>query len=122
MTRLRVFEGNACIKIRRVTEGGRLVPLLPGLGGGTWWLRTTSQAVRTMGFSGIRSSEGRRRSTILIAMKARGKKLKRRRGPSMSFGELVQKLWQPDSEALGSKVAMKKQRKPAAKGKRPRSS
>jgi hypothetical protein len=37
-------------------------------------------------------------------MTARGKKLKRGRGPSMPFGELVQKLWQPDSGALEPKA------------------
>jgi hypothetical protein len=34
----------------------------------------------------------------------------------MSFGELVQKLWQPEPEELELKVATKKQRKPATKG------
>ena len=47
-------------------------------------------------------------------MKARRKKLKRRRGPSMSFGELLQKLWEPQSEELKPKVAKAKQRKSAA--------
>jgi hypothetical protein len=50
-------------------------------------------------------------------MKARGKKLKRRRGPSMTFGELVQKLWQPEPEVLEPKVTAANQRKSAAKRK-----
>ena len=55
-------------------------------------------------------------------MKARGKKLKRKRGPSMSFGELVRKLWEPEPEGVEPKVATGKQRKPAGKGKRVRKS
>ena len=55
-------------------------------------------------------------------MKARGKKLKRKRGPSMSFGELVRKLWEPEPEGVEPKVATGKQRKPAGKGKRIRNS
>jgi len=57
-------------------------------------------------------------------MKTRGKKAKRKCGASsassagMSFGELVQKLWQPEPEELEPKVATGKQRKSAAKGKR----
>jgi hypothetical protein len=51
-------------------------------------------------------------------MKARGKKLKRKRGPSMSFGELIRKLWQPEPEELEPKVALEKQKKPATKNKR----
>jgi hypothetical protein len=53
-------------------------------------------------------------------MKARGKKLKRKRGPSMSFGELIRKLWQPEPEGLESKAAPEKKRKSAAKGTRVR--
>jgi hypothetical protein len=53
-------------------------------------------------------------------MKARGKKLKRKRGPGMSFGELIRKLWQPEPEGLDPKVVTKKQRKSAGKGKRVR--
>jgi hypothetical protein len=49
-------------------------------------------------------------------MKPRGKKLKRKRGPSMSFGELMRKLWQPESEELEPKVASEKKRKSAGKG------
>jgi hypothetical protein len=55
-------------------------------------------------------------------MKARGKKLKRKRGPGMSFGELVWKLWQPEPEGLEPKVAPEKRRKSAVKGKRKRKS
>jgi hypothetical protein len=55
-------------------------------------------------------------------MKARGKKLKRKRNPGMSFGELVRKLWQPELEGLGPKITLGKQRKPAARGKRNRKS
>jgi hypothetical protein len=55
-------------------------------------------------------------------MKARGKKLKRKRGPRMTFGKLVQKLWQPEAEGIEPKVATKKLKKPAGKGKRGRKS
>jgi hypothetical protein len=55
-------------------------------------------------------------------MKARVKKLKRKRGAGMSFGELIRKLWQPESEELEPKVAPEKQRKPAAKSNRIRKS
>jgi hypothetical protein len=55
-------------------------------------------------------------------MKARGKKLKRRRGPGMSFGEPVRKLWQPEPEQLEPKVAPEKRRTLAVKGKRKRNS
>ena len=51
-------------------------------------------------------------------MKAPGRKLKGKRGPKMSFGELIRKLLQPEPEELEPKVATEKQRKPAAKGKR----
>jgi hypothetical protein len=44
-------------------------------------------------------------------MKARGKTLKRKRGPRMSFGDLVRKLWQPEPEELEPKVAPGKLRK-----------
>jgi hypothetical protein len=40
----------------------------------------------------------------LDGMTARRKRLKRKHGPSMSFDELVQKLWQPESGALEPKV------------------
>jgi hypothetical protein len=53
-------------------------------------------------------------------MKARGTELKRKRGPRTTFGELMQKLWQPEPEALEPKAAPKKQRKSAGKGKRGR--
>jgi hypothetical protein len=55
-------------------------------------------------------------------MTTRGKTLKRKRGPRMSFGELVQKLWQPESKELEPKVATGKQRKSASKDKRIRKS
>jgi hypothetical protein len=48
-------------------------------------------------------------------MNAPGEKLKRKRGPRMTFGELVQKFWQLELEALEPKAAQKKQRKPAGK-------
>jgi hypothetical protein len=35
-------------------------------------------------------------------MKVRGEKLKRKRRPSKSFGELIQKLWQPEPDGLNS--------------------
>ena len=53
-------------------------------------------------------------------MKARGKKLKGKRGPKMSFGELIRKLLQPEPEEVEQTVATQEQRKPAAKGKRVR--
>jgi hypothetical protein len=46
-------------------------------------------------------------------MKARGKQLKRKRRPRMTFGELVRKLWQPVAEGLESKAAPEKKRKSA---------
>jgi hypothetical protein len=52
----------------------------------------------------------------------KGKRKKRKRGPSMSFGELVQKLWQPESDELEPKVATEKLRTPAGKSKRSRKS
>jgi hypothetical protein len=55
-------------------------------------------------------------------MKARGKTLKRKRGPRMSFGDLVRKLWQPEPEGLDPKAAPQKKRKSAAKGRRVRRS
>jgi hypothetical protein len=51
-------------------------------------------------------------------MKARTKKLKRKGGPSTSFSELVQRLWQPQSEELESKVEQEKQKKRAGKQER----
>ena len=54
----------------------------------------------------------------LDGMTARRKRLKRKHGPSMSFGELVQKLWQPESGALEPKVAKVKQKKPAGRRRR----
>jgi hypothetical protein len=53
-------------------------------------------------------------------MNTGGRKLKRKRTPSKSFGELVRKLLQPESEELGPKIATKTQRKTAAEGKRGR--
>jgi hypothetical protein len=50
-------------------------------------------------------------------MKARGKMIKRKRGPRMTFGELVQKLWQPEPEEPDPKVAPNKQRKAVARAK-----
>jgi hypothetical protein len=55
-------------------------------------------------------------------MKARGKKVKRKRGPSLSFGELVRKLWQPEPEGLEAKVAAGSRESPVGKGKRVRKS
>jgi hypothetical protein len=52
----------------------------------------------------------------LDGMTARRKRLKRKHGPSMSFGELVQKLWQP--EALEPNVVKAKQKKPAGRRRR----
>jgi hypothetical protein len=37
-----------------------------------------------------------------------------------SFGELVLKLWQPQPEEVGPKIAAENQKMPAAKGKRDR--
>jgi hypothetical protein len=58
----------------------------------------------------------------LDRMKAHGKKFKRKRGPRMTFAELVQKLWQPESEELEQQVAKTKQKKSAAKRTRIRKS
>src|ERR1700719_2353428 len=52
-------------------------------------------------------------------MKSGGKKkVKRKPVARMSFGELVRKLWQPESEDPELKIATKKRRRSAAKGKR----
>jgi len=51
-------------------------------------------------------------------MKARGTKVKRKPASSKSFGELIQKLWQPEPEELEPKIADAKQKKPDAKRKR----
>src|ERR1700686_1625292 len=53
-------------------------------------------------------------------MTARGKKLKRKRTPSISFGELMRKLLQPEPEASETALSTTKQRKSAAKPKRKR--
>ncbi len=45
------------------------------------------------------------RAITLLSMKASKKKFKRKRDPSMPFGELVQRLWQPKSKELEPKVA-----------------
>jgi hypothetical protein len=37
-------------------------------------------------------------AVTLLSMKAPRKRLKRKRDPGMSFGELVQRLWQPESD------------------------
>jgi hypothetical protein len=58
----------------------------------------------------------------LDRMKARGKKLKRKRGAGVSFGELIRKLWQPEPEGLEPKAAPEKKRESAAKGRRIRKS
>jgi hypothetical protein len=51
-------------------------------------------------------------------MTRRGGKIKRKRTASTSFGELIQKLWQPEREALQPKVVSKKPGRRAAKSKR----
>ena len=51
-------------------------------------------------------------------MKARGKKLKRKRG----VAELIRKLWQPEPEGLEPKVTTAMQKIPATKRKRARKS
>jgi len=56
----------------------------------------------------------------LIAMKARGKKIKRKRVSRMTFGDLVRKLWQPEPEEVEPKAAAENQKMPASKGKRVR--
>jgi hypothetical protein len=48
----------------------------------------------------------------------RGGKIKRKRAASISFDELIQKLWQPEPEALQPKVVLKKPGRRAAKSKR----
>jgi hypothetical protein len=44
-------------------------------------------------------------AATLLSMKAPIKKIKRKRDPDMSFGELVQRLWQPESEEPEPKAA-----------------
>ena len=46
----------------------------------------------------------------LDRMKARGRKLKRKRGPRMTFGELVRKVWQREPEGVAPKVVAEKER------------
>jgi hypothetical protein len=54
---------------------------------------------------------------------SRVKRVKRRRGAGTSFGELVQKLWEPEPEKPEPKVATEKLKKSSpAKGKRIRES
>jgi hypothetical protein len=54
-------------------------------------------------------------------MKVRGKKLKRKRRFSKSFGELIRKLWQPEPEELEQPVGKTKLKR-LAKAKRIRKS
>jgi hypothetical protein len=56
----------------------------------------------------------------LDRMKGRGKKLKRKRGRRMTFGELVQKLWEPEQNGVEPKDATEKLKKPAGKSRRGR--
>ena len=44
-------------------------------------------------------------AVTLLSMKAPIKKIKRKRDPGMSFGELVRRLWQPESEEPEPKAA-----------------
>jgi hypothetical protein len=53
-------------------------------------------------------------------MKVRRKKLKRKRGSSMSFGDLVRELWQPESAALEPKLGKAEKKTPAGKSRRGR--
>jgi len=55
-------------------------------------------------------------------MKKRGRKVKRKGGGGMSFGELIRKLWQPEPEGLEPKVTTAMQKAPATKRKRARKS
>jgi len=48
-------------------------------------------------------------------MKVSGKKFKRKRDPGMSLGELVQRLWQLESEEAESKAARAKKKQSAGK-------
>ena len=54
-------------------------------------------------------------AVTLLSMKAPGKTFKRRRDPGGSFGELVQRLWQPESEELEPKTAHARKTKSAGK-------
>jgi hypothetical protein len=54
-------------------------------------------------------------AVTLLSMKAPGKKFKRKRDPGMSFGELVRRLWQPESEDPEPKVARANKKQSAAK-------
>jgi hypothetical protein len=61
--------------------------------------------IRELGFGAV----------TLLSMKAPGKRFKRKRDPGMSFAELVQRLWQPESEELEPKIAHAGKTKPAGK-------
>lgn len=53
------------------------------------------------------------RGRYTLSMKAPIKKFKRKRDPGMSFGELVQRLWQPESEEPEPKAARAKKKQSA---------
>jgi hypothetical protein len=44
-------------------------------------------------------------AVILLSMRAPRKRFKQKRDPGLSFGELVQRLWQPESEEPEPKAA-----------------
>jgi hypothetical protein len=52
-------------------------------------------------------------AATLLSMKAPIKKIKRKRDPDMSFGELVQRLWQPEPEEPEPKAARGKKKQSA---------
>ena len=70
----------------------------------------------------IRYGAGSADELRLDCMKKRGRKVKRKGGGGMSFGELIRKLWQPEPEGLEPKVTTAMQKAPATKRKRARKS
>jgi hypothetical protein len=117
--------GMSCKWGRRGAEMGRLGPLSRGVE--PWGVVGCGPRKRLAKPGDIVHIRYGRRPDVsrFDRMKARRKKLKRskrKRGPSVSFGELIRKLWQPEPEAPEAKAPTKKLRKSAAKGKRIRKS
>jgi hypothetical protein len=54
-------------------------------------------------------------AVTLLSMETPGKRFKRKRDPSRSFGELVQRLWQMVPEDLERKVSRAKKKQSAGK-------
>jgi hypothetical protein len=82
------------------------------------WFQYTKRLARRADCYIARGGPGGSMGTKVVrldGMTARRKRLKRKHGPSMSFDELVQKLWQPESGALEHKIAKAKQKKPVGR-------